>query len=247
MSSPADTPTSRSLIYGLGMLRLFTAEQPVRGIAELAELMNLSRPTAHRYASTCLELGYLEQAPMRRYMLARRAADPGATLLATLKFTRAAVPILRALREETGRTVSLAVLDGAEVLYLRRLCGFERGQYELEKGLGTGSRRPAGRSAAGRALLAAPDGADGGMKAPANAGRPTLDRGGLRENALGLATAVHAQAQTRCAIEITVPADAIDAPALVEELGEPLHGAGATLRAELEGTSRGPGMAGLAH
>ena len=77
MSTPAANRTSRSLVYGFTLLRQFTAEEPVRGIAELAEVLNVSRPTAHRYASTCLELGYLEQAPMRRYRLAPRASDPG--------------------------------------------------------------------------------------------------------------------------------------------------------------------------
>ncbi|HXP29160.1 MAG TPA: helix-turn-helix domain-containing protein, partial [Solirubrobacteraceae bacterium] len=65
-SSSTGARPSRSLVYGLNLLKLFTAEHPVRGIAELAEQMDVSRPTAHRYATTCLELGYLEQAPMRR-------------------------------------------------------------------------------------------------------------------------------------------------------------------------------------
>jgi DNA-binding IclR family transcriptional regulator len=248
MSSPVGNRTSRSLIYGLDILRLFTAEQPVRGISELAQLMNLSRPTAHRYASTCLELGYLEQAPMRRYRLTRRAADPGVALLASLAITRAAVPILRDLRDVTGRTASQAVLDGTDALYLRRLCGFERGQYRLERGLGAGSRRPARRTAAGQALLASLDASDGRATGPGDLGQPTLDSGGLGENARGLATAVHVQGHRRCAIEITVPADALSAGELIAELGAPLLGAGAALRAALTGSCcDDPGIAGLAH
>src|SRR5664280_1086398 len=152
MSTSAVNSRSRSLVYGFTLLQQFTAEEPVRGIAELAEALNVSRPTAHRYASTCLELGYLEQAPLRRYRLARRATEPGLAMLGSLALVRRARPILRGLRQDTGRTASL---DGADVLYLQRLCGFAHGQYELEKGLGTGSRRPARRTAAGKALLAA--------------------------------------------------------------------------------------------
>ena len=81
--------TSRSLIYGLELLRQFTAEQPERGISELARELNVSRPTAHRYASTCLELGYLEQVRTRRYRLTRRAAEPGTKTLDHRRYSRA--------------------------------------------------------------------------------------------------------------------------------------------------------------
>jgi IclR family transcriptional regulator, pca regulon regulatory protein len=127
MARVTNASTSRSLVYGLDLLKLFTVEHPVRGIAELADHMHVSRPTAHRYASTCLELGYLEQAPMRRYRLARGAARPGMAMIESLSVASRARPLLRRLREETGRTVSLAVLDDLNLLYLHRICGFERG------------------------------------------------------------------------------------------------------------------------
>ena len=146
--------TFRSLEYGLGLLRLFTVAQPERGISELARELNVSSPTAHRYAATCLELGYLEQVATRRYRLARASAQPGAALFGALALSRYARPILRELRAQTGRTAALAILDGDEVLYLRRLCGWRRGQYRLERGLGAGSRRPAAGAAAGIALRA---------------------------------------------------------------------------------------------
>jgi len=100
-------------VYGLSLLRLFTSEQPIRGISELADQLELSRPTAHRYAATCLELGYLEQTPLRRYRLTRRAAQPGIALLGSLALAREATPILRELRRQSGRTVSLALLEHA--------------------------------------------------------------------------------------------------------------------------------------
>jgi DNA-binding IclR family transcriptional regulator len=224
--------TSRSLIYGLNLLTLFTVEQPVRGVTELAQLMSVSAPTAHRYAATCLELGYLEQAPMRRYRLARRSAEPGTAMLDSLAITQPARPLLRALRQETGRTVSQAVLDGSNVIYLQRLCGFERGQYQLEKGLGAGSRRAARRTAAGRALL----GALGEAESLARSiGRESvvLDEGGLRRGARGLAVSVRSRGQKPCAIEITLPVDAMSTAELAAELYGPLLRAAAVLRASL--------------
>jgi DNA-binding IclR family transcriptional regulator len=259
---------SRSLVYGLGLLKLFTAEEPVRGIAELADLMAVSRPTAHRYASTCLELGYLEQAPMRRYRLARRAAEPGMAMLDSLVLTQRSRPILQELREETGRTVSLAVLDGEEVLYLQRLCGFERGSYELEEGLGSGSRRPARRTAAGKALLSTLGEGEheeqrwihqSGLAVDAcerggDVRERTLDtrKGRPHARARGLAIAVEVEVERTSAIEITVPAETMSAAETVASLGEELRAAGAALRAALsEGSAGTPiiseGIAGPAN
>ncbi len=230
-ASVAGTHKLRSLEYGLDLLRQFTSEQPVRGISELADGMNVSRPTAHRYASTCLDLGYLEQAQARRYRLARRCAEPGMAMLESLALTRAARPIVRELRRSTGRTVSLAVLRGAEVLYLQRCCGFARGQYLLEKGLGAGSRLEARGTAAGRALLAELDESkDFGL---------TVEEQDARTGARGLALAVRGPAGSEdkgtAAIEIVVPAEAISAAEMLAELGAPLRAAGAALQAALAG------------
>jgi IclR family transcriptional regulator, pca regulon regulatory protein len=241
VSTSVNNRTSRSLVYGLGMLRLFTAQQPVRGIAELAELMSVSRPTAHRYASTCLELGYLEQAPMRRYRLTRRSAEPGIAMVDSLAVTRRSDAILRELREETGRTVSLAVLDGADVLYLRRLRGFERGQYRLEHGLGVGSRMPARETAAGRALLLAgtdeeavgAEEAEGSRQRSDEPRTLTVCESTLDGAALGLAIAVPAGREPISAVEVTVPAGAIDPAALTADLGAPLRAAALALQSAL--------------
>jgi DNA-binding IclR family transcriptional regulator len=227
--SSSSAQTSRSLVYGLSLLKLFTAEHPVRGIAELAEQMNVSRPTAHRYATTYLELGYLEQAPMRQYRLSRRAAAPGLAMIDSLRLTRHARPLLRELRYTTGRTASLAILDGVSVLYLLRMVGFERGQYELDRGLGTGSRRPARQTAAGCAL----------RSVLANGPAPQLGliefstgteraRLGVRE----LAIPVVAPGFKASAIEIIAPAD-VKRAELLSALEEPLREAASSLRETL--------------
>ena len=229
MPANVSNRTSRSLVYGLDLLRLFTIEQPVRGIAELAEQMSVSRPTAHRYASTCLELGYLEQAPMRRYRLARRSAAPGMAMIDSLRITQRARPIVRKLREETGRTVSHAVLEGTDVLYLQRLCGYEQGQYELEKGLGDGSRLPSQATAAGLALVT-PGDIQGPTQRPPSTRLVIHDRE-PHHDARGIAVAVRAHKREQLsALEITVPADAMSGAELTAEFGELLQTAAGMLQ-----------------
>jgi DNA-binding IclR family transcriptional regulator len=236
VSTGVDKQEPRSLALGLRMLTLFTAEHTVRSISELADLMGVSRPTAHRYAVTCLELGYLEQAPLRRYRLARGAARLGMTMLESLTLMRHAEPVLNELRNASGRTASLALLDGGDVVYLQRLRGFERGQYELERGLGAGSRLRAESTAAGRALLAARGGCERARREEGveqALDRVEIDRG-EHLRASGLAIVV--EANGRCAaMEITLPTDALADEQTTIALRRALSGAAQRLTGELAG------------
>jgi len=234
-ASAAPNHTFRSLEYGFGLLALFTPERPVWGIAELAAELKVSPSTVHRYTTTALNLGYLEQTEKRLYRPARRCADMGIAVLETLWPSACARPILRELRRRTGRTVSLAVLDRTDVLYLQRLRGFRRGQYLLEQGLGAGSRLGMSETAAGVALAHVLQ-EIGSRKTPWS-GRNELvvKDAGRHGGALGLAIAVNAGGEASGAIEITVPAATMDGVELLEELGEPLRAAAAEVQAALSG------------
>lgn len=145
---------SSSLRAGLAILNCFSAEHPVRGIANLADELSMSRSTTHRYASTLVALGYLEQDQARRYRLAPRVVDVGMSVLDSMELRGKAREHLRELREQTGRTVSLGILDGGDVRYIDRLRGWRRGQHAVDLNLGVGARVPAHCSAMGKALLA---------------------------------------------------------------------------------------------
>jgi IclR family pca regulon transcriptional regulator len=145
---------SSSLRAGLAILNCFSAEQPVLGIANLADELSMSRSTTHRYASTLVALGYLEQDHARRYRLAPRVVDVGMSVLDSMALRGKAREHLRELREQTGRTVSLAVLDEGEVRYIDRLRGWRRGQHAVDLNLGVGARVPVHCSAMGKVLLA---------------------------------------------------------------------------------------------
>jgi IclR family pca regulon transcriptional regulator len=158
MSKPLDPERpgkfSSSLVAGLRMLTCFTAEHPVRGIADMAKALDLGRSTTHRYAMTLVTLGYLEQGPSRKYRLSSRVCDIGQSLLDSMVVRRVAREHLKELRAQTGRTASLGVLGGAEVAYIDRWRGSRQGQYMVDVGVGLGTRLPVHCSAAGKALLA---------------------------------------------------------------------------------------------
>lgn len=145
---------SSSLKAGLAILSCFTAERPVLGIATLAAELHMSRSTTHRYASTLVALGYLEQDQSRRYRLAPRVADFGMAMLGSMPLREHARGPLSDLREKTGRTVSLAVLDRDEVRYVEHLRGWRRGQHAVDLDIGLGARAPAHCTAMGKVLLA---------------------------------------------------------------------------------------------
>jgi hypothetical protein len=71
LPSDSDDPRlSRSLLRGLSLLACFGPDGSARGIVELAHDAGMSPSTAHRYASTLVELGLLERDPKsRKYRL----------------------------------------------------------------------------------------------------------------------------------------------------------------------------------
>ncbi|HEV3318685.1 MAG TPA: IclR family transcriptional regulator [Solirubrobacteraceae bacterium] len=145
---------SQSLERGLAILGCFTSEHPVLGIADIADELGMSRSTTHRYVTTLLALGYLEQGRSRKYRLGLRVTDLGMSALNSTGLREHVHPFLEELRERTGYTVGLAVLDGAEILYVDRARSWRRTERETDVGLHPGSRMPAYCTAMGKVLLA---------------------------------------------------------------------------------------------
>ncbi len=147
---------SQSLERGLAILGCFTPTRPVLGIADLADELGMSRSTTHRYVITLARLGYLEQGARRKYNLALRVTDLGISAMSATGLPEHAHFYLEELCARTGFTVSVAVLDGPEILIVDRLRGARRGQrlIDLDLDLATGSRLPVYCTAAGKLLLA---------------------------------------------------------------------------------------------
>jgi IclR family pca regulon transcriptional regulator len=145
---------SQSLERGLAILCAFSPGRPLLGIAEIADTLEMSRPTVHRYASTLTMLGFLEQGARRKYQLAPRVADPGASVLRATGLPDSARPYLADLRDRVGSTVSIAILDGDEIVYAARAYSHRAGQFEADRGRRFGSRVPASCTALGKVLVA---------------------------------------------------------------------------------------------
>ena len=146
---------SQSLERGLAILSAFRSGQPLLGVSELARGVGLSRSTAHRYIATLATLGYLQQDPAsRKYRLGPRVLDLGFSAINSMDLREVAAPHLQALSDETGHTVNMAVLDGADIVYIERCRTARQGQREIDLNLHVGSRLPAYCTSLGKVLLA---------------------------------------------------------------------------------------------
>jgi IclR family transcriptional regulator, pca regulon regulatory protein len=145
---------SQSLERGLAILGCFTPKRPVLGIADIADDLGMSRSTTHRYVITLVALGYLEQGASRKYRLGLRVTDLGMSALNSTGLREHAHPYLEELRQRTSYTVSLAVLEGTDILYVDRVRSFRRGQNQIDLDLHAGSRLPAYCTSMGKLLLA---------------------------------------------------------------------------------------------
>jgi IclR family pca regulon transcriptional regulator len=145
---------SQSLERGLAILSSFTPERPIRGIADVADELGMRRSTTHRYMSTLVALGYLEQGAARKYRLGLRVTDLGMSALNSTALREHARPYLEELCRQSSYTVSLGVLDGPEIVYVDRVRSSRRTQGGVDLDLSPGARLPAYCTAMGKLLMA---------------------------------------------------------------------------------------------
>ncbi len=71
-----DRSLSHSLLIGLQVLTCFPLDGTQRGVAEIAKQLDMNNSTVHRYMSTLMRIGLLEQdAYTRHYRLANAGLD----------------------------------------------------------------------------------------------------------------------------------------------------------------------------
>ncbi|HEY7068512.1 MAG TPA: IclR family transcriptional regulator C-terminal domain-containing protein [Acidimicrobiales bacterium] len=139
----------QSLERGLAVIQSFDAEHPHLTLSEVAARTGLTRATARRLLLTLGELGYVATNG-RRFSLTPRVLDIGYAYLSSLNVQQIAQPYLEALSERVHESVSVTVLDGADIVYVARVPT----KRIMTISLGLGSRLPAYCTSMGRVLLA---------------------------------------------------------------------------------------------
>lgn len=117
-------------------------------LAQIVRRTGLPRSSAHRMLERLVALRWLRR-DGRDYELGMRLVELGSLALHQDRIHRAAIPLLRDLHRATGMVVHLAILEGADVVYLEKI-----GDQMVAIPTRVGGRQPAHCTAVGKAILA---------------------------------------------------------------------------------------------
>jgi IclR family transcriptional regulator, acetate operon repressor len=142
----------QSLGRALDLMESVAAAEQGAGLTELAKATGLAPSTAHRLLKTLQQRRYVTHDTERGlWFVGVQSFTVGAAFLRTRNVVAAARPVMRQLMEESGESVSLAVLDGADAVYLAQIeC-----RAMMRALARPGGRAPLHCSGVGKALLAA--------------------------------------------------------------------------------------------
>jgi DNA-binding IclR family transcriptional regulator len=118
-------------------------------LAQVVRRTGLPRSSAHRMLERLVQLRWLRRQG-RDYELGMRLVELGSLAVHQDRLHSAALPFLHELHRATGLVVHLAVLDGADVVYLEKIAGALGAAVPTR----VGGRQPAHCTAVGKALLA---------------------------------------------------------------------------------------------
>ncbi len=140
-----------SVATAIQLLKSFSEEQVDIGISELSRRLGVAKSTVHRLAATLVSEGVLEQdRETEKYRLGIALFRLGALVRRRMEVSNQARPYLYELREKTNETVHLAILDGAEIMYVYNLESTQAIRMRSDLGV----RKPAYCTAEGQAILA---------------------------------------------------------------------------------------------
>lgn len=104
-----------SVKKALAILDTFTVDSPELSISEISNKLNIPRPTVARLVSTLVGVGYLKKnRGSRKYSLGMKLFRLSSIVHSSMELTKVAAPLLMELRDQTGETVYMDIIDGDE-------------------------------------------------------------------------------------------------------------------------------------
>ncbi len=151
--SGGGSETVQAVVRALSILEALAEVAEPIALSDLAKKVGLKLATVHRLLATLMSKGYVTQDQLTlRYQLGIKAFEVGNAALASLDIRAMAHPFLKQLRDEVNETTNMAILDGAEVVYIDQL---ESTNIVIVKMFArVGSRGPAYCTGSGKMLLA---------------------------------------------------------------------------------------------
>jgi DNA-binding IclR family transcriptional regulator len=135
----------------VGLLGCFSSEQRELTLSELAEKVDISRPTALRLLSSLTHHRLLQQDPeTKRYRLGLGLFELGNVAATSLTLVEVSAPRLQELVRITGETANLAVMDEGMATYVAKV----EGSFSMRIASRVGLRVPCHCAGLGKVLLA---------------------------------------------------------------------------------------------
>ena len=138
-----------ALDKGLKIVEAFETSAPNLTLTEVARRTGLTRAAARRYLLTLVSLGYAET-DGKSFRLTPRILRLGYAYLSSASLPKLAQPVLDGIGQKLREVVSLAILDGTEIVIIARSASLR----VLSAATGIGMRLPAYCTAMGRVMLA---------------------------------------------------------------------------------------------
>jgi len=140
-----------SLARGFAILGAFSPSRVTMSAGDIARATGLPKSTITRLCYTLVKLGYLMFRDDRgHYQLHPKILTLGYPVLATVDRRHVAVPLMQALADHSGGTVSLGIRDDLSMILIER----SRNRTVRALPLDIGSRLPLASTAMGRAYFA---------------------------------------------------------------------------------------------
>jgi DNA-binding IclR family transcriptional regulator len=142
----------RSVARALDMLSAFSPAHPRLHLSELAEAVDLPRPTARRLAVTMIERGFLRQDPDGAYLLGVRLHELGSQVTKSSAIAHRTSAAAEEVARVTGETVLVSEVDWAGLSL--HILDKRQPRHPDDTVLPVGSRYPLGCGCVAKAVLA---------------------------------------------------------------------------------------------
>ena len=140
-----------SVAKGFEVLKAFDSSSATMTLGDLEKKTGINKATVRRFALTLVDLGYLRLNKDYTFQLSPKVLDLGAYFLESLSLPDLAYPILEKMAATVKESTNLAILDGADIVYVSRVNAAER---IIGANLRVGSRLPYYATSLGKALVA---------------------------------------------------------------------------------------------
>ena len=144
--------TVQSLLRAMALLEILSEDDEGYRLVDLAARAGLSTSTTHRLLTTLEQKQFVQFArDTSLWFVGVRCFSIGSAFARRRNFAALALPLMRRLRDETGETVNLGLLDQGDVVFLTQV-----ESRELMRAITRpGGRSPLPGTAMGQALLSA--------------------------------------------------------------------------------------------